>query len=91
MGATARLVVQMTPAEKRSLDERANRDGLSTSEFVRRRISEDGIEENRQEIESLLAVLEASSPTILRSLEDAIAQANSLNAAIAGLNEKALS
>jgi uncharacterized protein (DUF1778 family) len=90
MGATARLVVQMTPAEKRSLDERANRDGLSTSEFVRRRISEDGIEENRQEIESLLAVLEASSPTILRSLDEAIAQARSLKAAIAGRDEKYL-
>jgi hypothetical protein len=35
----------MTPAGKLALDQRANREGLSTSEFVRRRISEDGIEE----------------------------------------------
>jgi len=37
--ATARLVVQMTPAEKQYLDARARRAGLTTSEFVRRRIA----------------------------------------------------
>jgi hypothetical protein len=83
MSATARLVVQMTPAEKLALDHRANRAGLSTSEFVRRRISGDFVEENRQEIEALLSALEASSPTILQSLDDAIAAANALNTAIA--------
>ncbi len=88
MSATARLVVQMTPAEKLALDHRANRDGLSTSEFVRRRISGDGVEENRQEIEALLSALEASSPAILQTLDDAIAAAQSLNTAIAGLGGK---
>ncbi len=88
MSATARLVVQMTPAEKLSLDVRAHREGLTTSEFVRRRVSEDGIEENREEIEALLSALEISAPAILRSLDNAIAEASSLNAAIIGLNEK---
>ncbi len=88
MNATARLVVQMTPAEKLSLDARAHREGLTTSEFVRRRVTEDGIEENHQEIEALLSALETSAPAILRSLDNAIAEASSLNAVINGLNER---
>ncbi len=49
MSATARLVEQMTPAEKLALDKRANREGF-----------------------------EAPSPTILRSLDVAIAATNAL-------------
>jgi len=63
--ATARLVVQMTPAEKQSLDARASRAGLTTSEFVRRRIAHESLEEvladRREEIEALLTILEASA------------------------------
>ncbi len=90
MGATARLVVQMTPAEKIFLDQRAHAAGLTTSEFVRRRVSEDGIEQNRQEIESLLSVLEASAPAILERLDNAISDARSLASAIKGLDEKVI-
>jgi hypothetical protein len=88
MRATTRLVVQMTPAEKVFLDQRAQAAGLTTSEFVRRRVSEDGVEENRQEIESLLCALERSAPAILKSLDAAITDARSLSSAINGLNER---
>jgi uncharacterized protein (DUF1778 family) len=82
MSATARLVVQMTPAEKTLLDQRANRAGISTSEFVRRRIAGDSLEDNREEIEAFLTALESSAPSILRGLDEAIAEAAALTAAI---------
>jgi len=88
MSASARLVVQMTPAEKASLDQRAQAEGLSTSEFVRRRVSEDGIEDSRHEIEALLSALETCGPAILHSLDNAISEAEALSAAISVLDER---
>jgi uncharacterized protein (DUF1778 family) len=88
MSASARLVVQMTPAEKILLDKRANRAGMSTSEFVRRRIGEDDLEENRQQIEALLLALERSSPAVLDKLDQAIADAAAMTAAIKALDER---
>jgi len=82
MSATARLVVQMTPDEKSALDQRASRAGLTTSEFVRRRIGDDDIEQHRDQIEALLTVLESSAPTILRALDQAIVDATELKAAL---------
>jgi hypothetical protein len=85
MSASARLVVQMTPAEKTLLDQRASRAGLSTSEFVRRRIAGDSLEENREEIEAFLTALEACAPAILSGLDEAIAEAGALAASINAL------
>jgi len=84
MAATARLVVQMTPQEKKMLDGRAKRAGISTAEFVRRRVNADDIDDNREEIEALLATLEAAAPAILRSVENALATASSI---LAGRDE----
>jgi len=80
MAASARLVVQMTPKEKRALEARARLAGVSTSEFVRRRVTADDLTERREEIESLLATLEASAPSILKSVEGALATASKLSA-----------
>lgn len=80
MAATARLVVQMTPQEKASLDARARQAGLPTAEFVRRRIGSDDLDEHRAEIEALLSGLEAAAPTILQSLDSSIARAKALEA-----------
>jgi hypothetical protein len=80
MAANARLVVQMTPKEKRALEARARRAGISTSEFVRRRVTADDLTEHREEIEALLATLETSAPAILKSVEGAIATASRLSA-----------
>lgn len=80
--ATARLVVQMTPAEKDALDTRARRAGLTTSEFVRRRIGDDDLEAHREEIEAFLTAIEAAGVSILRQLDVAIAAAGSMTAAI---------
>jgi len=80
MTANARLVVQMTPKEKRALEARARLAGVSTSEFVRRRVTADDLTEHREEIEALLAMLKASAPAILKSVEGAIATASKLNA-----------
>lgn len=73
MSATARLVVQMTPVEKSALDARARRAGVSTAEFVRRRLGDDTLDSNREEIEALLATLAGAAPAILQSLDEALA------------------
>jgi len=75
MLASARLVVQMTPKEKKTLEGRAKRAGLSTAEFVRRRVNSDDLDEHREEIEALLSTLEASAPAILQSVESTLATA----------------
>lgn len=77
MAATARLVVQMTPAEKTRLDAQARRLGITTSEFVRRRVSDDDLIENREEIEALLSALADAAPRILGHLDRTIAEAES--------------
>jgi len=89
MSASARLVVQMTPAEKTLLDQRAHRAGLTTSEFVRRRIGEDSLDGHRDEIEAFLTALEASAPSILKNLDEAIADATALTASISALGKTA--
>lgn len=77
MAATARLVVQMTPAEKTRLDAQARRLGITTSEFVRRRVADDDLIENREEIEALLSALNDAAPRILGHLDRTIAEAES--------------
>ncbi|MBI1216456.1 MAG: hypothetical protein GC185_11650 [Alphaproteobacteria bacterium] len=82
MAATARLVVQMTPEEKRLLDTRAKSAGVSTAEFVRRRIADDDLMERRAEIERLLDALSGAEPGILARLDAAIADADELTSAL---------
>ncbi len=86
MSATARLVVQMTPVEKNALDARARRAGISTAEFVRRRVSDDVLDGSREEIEALLKTLEATAPAILTSLDEALATVASAHAALDALS-----
>jgi hypothetical protein len=76
MLANARLVVQMTRDEKRALEARARMAGVSTAEFVRRRVSSDELDDYRAEIEALLQAIESSGPAILQSLDNAIVTAN---------------
>ncbi|HLY55413.1 MAG TPA: hypothetical protein VKS60_07650 [Stellaceae bacterium] len=78
MAATARLVVQMTPEEKSALDACARRAGVSTAEFVRRRVGDDDIEAYREEIEALLKIIEAAATRILASLDGAVATAEAI-------------
>jgi hypothetical protein len=81
MGATARLVVQMTPEEKASLEARARSSGLTTSEFVRRRVAEDSLgelEPHREEIEALLDTLERAFPNMVASIDHAIAETDGI-------------
>ncbi|NYZ12523.1 hypothetical protein HL658_08175 [Azospirillum sp. RWY-5-1] len=82
MAATARLVVLMTPEEKRRLERRAKSAGVSTAEFVRRRITDDDLAEHRQEVESLLDALSAAEPGILARLDAALAETEALTAAL---------
>lgn len=87
MAATARLVVQMSPAEKSRLDSQARRLGITTSEFVRRRVADDDLIENRAEIEALLDALADAAPRILGHLDHSIVE---VEAALEGLRESRL-
>jgi len=82
MVATARLVVQMSPEEKRALDGRARRAGISTAEFVRRRVGPDEFETHRDEIVALLTALERASPAILAALDEALVTASNMAASL---------
>lgn len=83
MAATARLVVQMTPQEKRALDSRAKRAGVPTAEFVRRSLNaSDDIGEHREEIEAMLAALEATAPQVLQSVDAAMASVAAMSATL---------
>lgn len=54
---------------------------MPTAEFVRRRLSEsDDIGEAREEIEALLAALEATAPAALKSVDDAMASISAISA-----------
>jgi uncharacterized protein (DUF1778 family) len=86
MSATARLVVKMTAEEKDALDQRARRAGLTTSEFVRRRIADDALELHREEIEAVLTAIETAGPSIMQKLDAAISTATSMTAAIEALD-----
>lgn len=89
MAASARLVVQMTPQEKRALDRRAKRAGLPTAEFVRRRLNAaDDLGEDREEIESLLVALEPSAPQVLQSVDSALASIAAISAKLDDLKSK---
>lgn len=88
MAATARLVVQMTPQEKKALGVRAKRAGVSVSDFVRRCLAADDLAPQREEIEDLLAGLEACGPEILRAIDSAIATATDLSASLDALGTK---
>jgi len=65
MAASARLVVQMTPKEKKALETRAKRAGIRRPNLSGG-ASPPTICEYREDIEGLLATLEASAPAILR-------------------------
>jgi len=86
MSATARLVVPMTPEEKDALDRRARSAGLTTSEFVRRRIADDDLDEHREEIEACLSAIETAGPSIMQKLDAAISTATSMAAAVEALD-----
>ena len=89
MAATARLVVQMTPQEKRALDSRAKRAGLATAEFVRRRLNaSDDIGEHREEIEAMLAALEITAPQVLRSVDTAMASIAAIAAKLGSMKSE---
>ncbi len=90
MAATARLVVQMTPKEKRELDGRAKRAGVPTSEFVRRRLNaSDDIGEHREEIEAMLATLESTAPTILQTVDAALTSLTAISTTLDNLKNTA--
>ncbi len=88
MAATARLVVQMTPREKKALDARAGKAGISVSELVRRRLSADDLEPQRAEIEALLAGIEARAPDILKVIDQAMATAGAMAASLDAMGRK---
>ena len=70
--ATERVVILMTPQEKRHLESRAKQAKSSVGEFVRRSIDAfDPDDERLEEIEALLGVLQRSNEEALAALAEA--------------------
>jgi hypothetical protein len=69
--ATERVVVLMTPSEKRALEAKARRTGASTAEFVRRSVDAFDEAADSAEVEALLKTLATTHATTLAALDRA--------------------
>ena len=68
---TARVVVMMTPADKRSLEERARAAGLTPSEFCRRAVANYDPRIDEAVLDAVLAEFEANNRAMSASLREA--------------------
>ena len=74
MGKLERMVVLVTPAQKRSIVSRAKARRLSMGEMVRRSVESYRSEEDTALLEKLVKELEASSRDAMRALREAEAE-----------------
>lgn len=83
-GATERVVILMTPAEKRGLEAKARRLGASAAEVVRRSVKayEPGADD--AQIETMLRRLAAARRATLAALDDAERELAATRAQFAG-------
>jgi hypothetical protein len=82
--ATERVVVLMTPADKRSLEEKAKAAAISVGEFVRRAVEVyDPAGEETEQIEAMLRHIEKMGQEILSGLDAATEQVRSTRAYLA--------
>lgn len=84
-----RLVVLVTPAQKRSIVSRARARRLSMGEMVRRSVESYRSEEDAALLERLVKELEASSRDAMRALRQAEAEVRKTLAHFAARREKA--
>lgn len=84
-----RLVVLVTPAQKRSIVSRAKARRLSMGEMVRRSVEGYRSEEDTALLERLVKELEASSRDAMRALRQAEAEVRKTLAHFAARREKA--
>jgi hypothetical protein len=69
--ATSRVVILMTPSEKRSLETKARRLGASAAELVRRSVRSYDPAANDAQIETMLGRLTASHRATMAALDEA--------------------
>ena len=79
---TARVVVMMTPDEKRALEERARLLGMTPSEFVRRvsRSGEPEVDDGL--LEAIVSQMEANTAAMRRAINDTCDRVDATFAAI---------
>ena len=85
--ATERIVVQVTTVQKRAIASTAKRLGLNVSELMRQAAQGFTPSEDEQEINSLIARVNASTKEASNALDDAlsfVAESNKRIAAMAG-------
>ena len=83
-GATERVVVLMTPAEKRGLETKARRLGASAAEVVRRSVKAYEPGGDDAQIETMLRRLAAAHRATLAALDDAERELAATRAHFAG-------
>ncbi|MBI2296545.1 MAG: hypothetical protein HYU76_11085 [Betaproteobacteria bacterium] len=89
MGKLERMVVLVTPAQKRSIVSRAKARRLSMGEMVRRSVESYRSEEDTALLERLVKELETSSRDAMRALREAEAEVRKTLAHFAARREKA--
>lgn len=89
MGKLERMVVLVTPAQKRSIVSRAKARRLSMGEMVRRSVESYRSEDDTALLDRLVRELEASSREAMRALREAEAEARKTLAHFEARREKA--
>jgi hypothetical protein len=88
--ATQRLIVPISPADKKTVEKKASARRISTAEFVRRAVlNYDPQDESTQEEAELRALLEVFHGTHARTLEQLDRTDRALDAALAHFAGKA--
>lgn len=82
--ATERVVVLMTPEDKRALEERAKAAGISVGELVRRAVEAyDPAGEEAEQVDAMLRHIKQMGEEILAGLDAATAQVRATRAYLA--------
>lgn len=82
--ATERVVVLMTPADKRALEDKAKAAGVSVGELVRRAVGAyDPAGEESEQVEAVLRHIKRMGDEILAGLDAATAQVRATRAYLA--------
>jgi hypothetical protein len=89
MSATARIVVQATPAEKRSISSKAKSLGIPVSELMRRSANAFAPEEEQAELAVLADVAHAAAERSCQAIDDSLAFIAASEKRIAKMEAKA--
>jgi phosphate uptake regulator len=86
--ATERIVVQVTPAQKKAINSTAKRLGLNVSELMRQAVKGFQTKSDNDDLEALIERVNLSSKEASDALDDALAFVRKSNKRLAAMNKE---